>query len=76
MNDRTLIRTGAAGAIIAAICCATPLLAVLLPLVGLGAWLRTADYVFIPLLVVFLALLALGIYRRRVSAARQTEMKP
>ena len=38
MNDRVLIRTGTTGAVLAAICCATPVLAVLLPLVGLGAW--------------------------------------
>lgn len=51
MNDRALIRTGTMGAIVAAICCATPLLAVLLPMVGLGAWLARADGVLLPLLV-------------------------
>lgn len=41
MNDRALLCTGAVGAVIAAICCVTPILAVLLPLVGLGAWLAS-----------------------------------
>jgi mercuric ion transport protein len=36
MHDRALIRTGAAGAIVVAICCAAPLLAVPPPLAGLG----------------------------------------
>jgi mercuric ion transport protein len=69
MNDRALIRTGTAGAIVAAICCATPLLAVLLPLVGLGAWLARADWVLFPLLVGSLGLIAWGLYRRRAKAA-------
>jgi hypothetical protein len=39
MSDRALIRAGAVGAVPAAICSATPLLAVGLSMVGLGAWL-------------------------------------
>lgn len=69
MNDRALIRTGGAGAIFAAICCATPILAVLLPLVGLGAWLVRADLVLLPLLAASLGLIAWGVHRRRTKAA-------
>ena len=69
MSDRTLVRTGAIGAVIAAICCATPVLAVILPALGLGAWLAKADYLLFPLLFVFLAVLVLGLYRRRAMAA-------
>ena len=65
MNDKSLIWTGGIGAAIAAICCATPVLALLLPLVGLGAWLAAADYVLIPLLLACLGLLGLGLYRFR-----------
>ena len=36
MNDRSLITTGAIGAALAAICCATPLLAVVLGGIGLS----------------------------------------
>jgi mercuric ion transport protein len=64
MNDR--MWTGSVGAAIAAICCATPVLALVLPLVGLGAWLGAADYVLIPLLLVCLGLL--GLYRSRCHA--------
>ena len=67
MNDRTQIRTGIVGAAIAGICCATPLLVVLLPALGLGAWLAGADYVLFPLLFAFLGLAALGFYRRRIA---------
>ena len=67
MKGRALICTGAAGSIVAAICCATPLLAVVLPLIGLGAWLARADLIVIPLLFICLGLVALGLYRRRAA---------
>jgi mercuric ion transport protein len=66
MNDRSLIATGAIGALLAAICCATPVLAVLLGAIGLTAWVAKADYVLIPLLLLCLALLALGLCRKRL----------
>lgn len=69
MNDRSLITTGALGAALAAICCATPLLAVVLGGVGLTAWLAHADYVIIPVLFLGVALVGLGLYRRHVAAA-------
>lgn len=66
MKDRALIATGAIGGLLAALCCATPMLALVLGTVGLGAWLAKADYVLIPAFVLFLALLGLGLYRRYV----------
>ncbi len=69
MQHRTLIGVGAGGATVAAICCATPALAVVLPLLGLGAWLGVADYVLIPLLLSSLALVALGLHRKRTAAS-------
>jgi mercuric ion transport protein len=48
MNDRALIGTGTAGADVAAICCTAPLLAVALPLAGLGAWLTDWGLVVLP----------------------------
>ena len=66
--DRAFIATGTVGAVIAVICCATPLLAVLFGALGLTAWLAKADYVVIPALVICLALLSVGLYRRRIGA--------
>ena len=66
MHDRTLIITGAIGAVFAAICCMTPLLVVVFGAVGLTAWLAKADYVLIPALLVCLALVAFCLYRRRL----------
>jgi mercuric ion transport protein len=64
VRDRTVITTGAVGAVVAAVCCATPLLAIMFGAVGLTAWLTKADYVLIPALIVCLGLTGLGLYRR------------
>ena len=66
MRDRTLLTTGVAGAAIAAFCCATPLLAVVLGAVGLTAWLASADYVLMPVLIVCLGLIGFSLYRMRL----------
>ena len=68
MSDRTLITTGAIGGTLAAICCATPLLAIGLGALGLTAWLSKADYVLIPALLICLGLVGFGLYRRRTAA--------
>ena len=68
MTDRSLITTGAVAAALAAICCATPRLAVVLGSIGLTAWLAKADYVLIPVLLLGVALVVLGLYRRHVAA--------
>ena len=68
MNDRSLITAGAVGAALAAICCATPLLAVVLGGIGLTAWLAKADYVVLAVLILALALMGLGLYRRSTKA--------
>jgi mercuric ion transport protein len=60
MTDRSLITTGAIGAALAAICCATPLLAVVLGRIGLSAWLVRADYLVVPVLLLGVALVGPG----------------
>jgi mercuric ion transport protein len=66
MRDRTLITTGAVGAVLVAICCMTPFLVVGFAAVGLTAWLAKADYVLIPALILCLGLVGFGFYRRRL----------
>ena len=68
MTDRSLITTGAIGAILAAICRVTPLLAVVLGSIGLTAWLAKADYIVMPVLFLGVALLGLGLYRGHTAA--------
>jgi mercuric ion transport protein len=67
MIDRSLITTGAIGAALTAICCATPILAAVLGGLGLSAWLAKADYVVVPLLLLGVALVGLGLYRRHIA---------
>ena len=64
MSDRSIIATGAIGAALAALCCATPLLAVVLGGLGLTAWLANADDVVIPALLLGVAVLGFRLYRR------------
>jgi mercuric ion transport protein len=64
MKDRALITAGAAGAVLAAICCAAPMIAVTLGTVGLTAWLAKGAYVVIPVLLICLALIGLRFRRR------------
>ena len=68
MNDKKVLQYGVIGTIIAALCCFTPVLAVLLPVLGLRAWLATADSIVVPLLVACLGLVAVSLYRRRAAA--------
>jgi mercuric ion transport protein len=71
MSDKKLLCTGAAGSVIAAICCFTPALAILLGAFGLAAWLAWLDYVLLPALAVFLGLTAYALVRMlRARAAR------
>ena len=65
MDDRALIRTGTIGGIVAAVCCATPILAVALAAMGLPAWAAKADYVLLPTILLCLGLVELDLYRRR-----------
>ena len=68
MKDATLIRTGAVGAVIAAVCCATPVLVIALGAVGLAAVAAYLDYVLLPALAVCLSLIAYGLYLRQQAA--------
>lgn len=68
MKDATLIRTGAVGAVIAAACCATPVLVIALGTVGLASVAAYLDYVLLPALAVCLGLIGYGLYLRRQAA--------
>ncbi len=70
MNDKKLLKTGIAGTVIAAICCFTPALVILLGAVGLSAWLAWLDYVLLPALVMFVGLTAFAFIRLKRCPAR------
>jgi Membrane transport protein MerF len=64
-NDRRLLRFGIVGAIVAALCCFTPLLVLLLGAVGLASLTGYLDYVLLPALVFFVGLTMYAMYRKR-----------
>jgi len=64
MKEKTPLRTGIIGTVIAAVCCFTPFLVVLLGAVGLSAWLGWLDYVLFPALFAFMGLVAHALYLR------------
>jgi len=69
MKDATLIKSGAVGTVIAAVCCATPVLVIALGAVGLAAVAAYLDYVLLPAFAVCLGLIGYGLYLRRQMAA-------
>ena len=68
MKDATLLKAGIIGTVITALCCFTPVLVVLLGVVGLSAWLGWLDYVLFPALAIFIAMTAYAVWRRRLAA--------
>lgn len=63
-----LLGTGITGSVIAAICCVTPVLVVLVTAVGLSAIVGYLDYVLFPALAFFLGLTGYALYRRSKRA--------
>ena len=64
-SDRRLLATGIVGTVIAALCCFTPVLAVLFGLVGMSAVLGWADVVLLPALGFFIGLTIYAVWRRQ-----------
>ncbi len=64
MNDRKLLRTGSCGTAIAAICCFTPALVVLLGFAGLTAFVGWLDYGLFPILFASMGVVAYALYLR------------
>jgi hypothetical protein len=64
MNDRQLLRTGLIGSAVAAVCCFTPLLVLLVAGVGLSAITGWLDYGLFPALFASLGLTAFALHLR------------
>ena len=68
MSDRTLLRFGIIGTIVAALCCFTPILVVLLAGVGLSALAGWLDIVLLPALAAFAGVTVYALWRRQRAA--------
>lgn len=73
MKDKLLL-TGVIGTVIAALCCFTPVLVVLLGLVGLSALAGVLDYVLIPALVLFALLTIYALARKARSQQENSDV--
>lgn len=73
MRDKLLL-TGVIGTVIVALCCFTPVLVILLGVVGLSAFTGFLDYVLIPALVVFVLLTIYALVRRSRSQQGNTDV--
>jgi len=73
MKDKLLV-TGVIGTVVAALCCFTPVLVVLLGVVGLSALIDILDYVLIPALAFFVGLAIYALVRRARSQQGNTNV--
>jgi mercuric ion transport protein len=65
MTRTKLIATGAIGAVVAAVCCATPILAVVLAAVGLSAVPGYLDYVLLAAIAICIGVMIYGLTKRK-----------
>ena len=73
MDDRYLFRVGAAGAVIAAVCCFTPVLVVALTALGLSVAVAWLDVVLLPALAIFGGIAVYAWIRQRRLARPDTD---
>ncbi|MGB5705980.1 MAG: mercury resistance system transport protein MerF [Arenicellales bacterium] len=64
MQNSTLLKTGVIGTVVAALCCFTPVLVVLLGAVGLSALTGFLDLVLFPALAVFLGITVFALWKK------------
>jgi mercuric ion transport protein len=70
MNNSKLLIVGVAGTVIAALCCFTPMLVILLGAVGLSAVVGILDYVLFPAMGLFLLITGYALWKRRSKATQ------
>lgn len=70
MKTSTLLKTGTIGVVISALCCLTPVLALIFGAAGLAAWVGHLDYVLMPAMLFFVGLIIYAVNRKsRASSA-------
>lgn len=65
MTNNALLRFGIAGSVVAALCCFTPVLVLLLGALGLSALVGILDYVLLPVLAIFIAITGYAVWKRK-----------
>ena len=67
MTHTRLLIVGIIGSVIAALCCFTPILALLLAALGLSAATGYLDYVLLPAIVIFVGITMYALVRSRAA---------
>ncbi len=67
-SNNRLLKVGIIGTITAALCCFTPILVVLLGVVGLSALTGYLDYVLLPALCIFVIIMIYAFVQKQRSA--------
>lgn len=67
-----LFTTGVAGAFLVVLCCATPILVILLGAIGLGAVTGYLDYILMPALVIFLGIALFAYLKQQKSDSQKS----
>ena len=65
MNNDKLLRYGVIGTVVVAVCCFTPILVVLLGVIGLSTLVGWLDYVLFPALGFFIGITIYAFWKRR-----------
>ena len=66
--NKSLLKTGVIGAVIAALCCFTPILVIIFAALGLSALVGYLDFVLFPLLGLFLIIIVVAIATNKSNA--------
>lgn len=69
MTDKSLLKVGIIGSVVAAVCCFTPALVVLLGAIGLSSALGWLDAILLPVLAVFLLITVYALWKRSRTAS-------
>ncbi|MEH6753044.1 MAG: mercury resistance system transport protein MerF [Alphaproteobacteria bacterium] len=64
MKNRKLLSIGIVGSVVAALCCFTPLLVVVLGLIGLSALTAPLDLFLVPALILFLLITVYALWKQ------------
>ena len=65
MENSRLLKIGIVGSVVAAICCFTPILVIILGAIGLSALVGVLDYVLLPALGLFLIMTGYALWKRQ-----------
>jgi mercuric ion transport protein len=64
MTDKVFLKIGLVGSVIAAICCFTPLLVILLGAIGLSSLVGMLDIVLLPAFAIVLVITGYALWKR------------